>query len=305
MPDISTMKTRADQRDVQIFLERSLGYAVESLQPITGGEVALAFDVTTSIGPLIFRLGPSERNFIKDKVAFENFCSNTVPIPAIRQIGRFNDNLFFAVSEKAPGIRLDLLDAESEKLLRPALMQTLSTIHLFPAPPDAAFGRWGVEPRSSAESWPEHARASAEKGFPAGRSVDEAFQFQEWHERLIELSRHLPNLRQLVHGDPGYNNAFAHDDKISSVIDWAESFYGDPLYDVAWLCVWSQDDSYLADYLATPAGKMFGQDSVAERIEFYKLRIGIGGLAHFERSNQWGAYETVFHRLERGTTKFQ
>lgn len=297
MTQLSTLKTRADVGEAQRFLERRLDIPVKAITAIDGGEVALAFDVTTDSSQMIFRLGPNQKNFIKDGKAHELYNSDMIPIPALHQTGTFNDRLFYALSEKAPGIRMDRLDEAAAARLRPSILATLEAIHLSRLPEENGFGRWAAAQPLTA-SWKERLlNGNPKSDLPNGGSFEDQSSIHRYWERCRSLCELMPEIRCLVHGDFGGNNAFVQNDRISGVIDWAESLYGDPLYDVAWLTFWKKDKALLGEYLETAAGKKFGQENPEERLECYSIRIGLGALTHFERSAQTGSFDWTLQHM--------
>ena len=69
--------------------------------------------------------------------------------------------------------------------------------------------------------------------------------FEEGYARLCELARWCPEDRHLIHDDLINRNVLVDGDRISAVLDWGSSKYGDFLYDIAKLVfhVVGMDDS--------------------------------------------------------------
>ena len=298
MPAGSSVKTRADHNEVHSFLRHNLGLEVVHLAPLTGGEVALAYQVETRDQALVFRLGPHLDNFKKDAAAHTRWNCKDIPIPMVTDLGTFNEKLFFALSEKVEGTRIDLIDTHGKELFKPPLLSTLSAIHLVPIPSGNTYGLWKSDAEPTFISWSEYVLHQVQTRLPQGRTFEEEARLSEWKKKCIDLCYTIPNIRALAHGDYGGNNGFAQDSKVSGVIDWAESIYGDPLYDIAWLTFWSGEE-FLQEYSKTPAAKHFGLEKSDERLSCCLLMIGLGALWFFQYSGQTGAYEWTFDKLQK------
>jgi UDP-N-acetylmuramate: L-alanyl-gamma-D-glutamyl-meso-diaminopimelate ligase len=80
---------------------------------------------------------------------------------------------------------------------------------------------------------------------------------------------------KLVHGDFGANNMLVENGQIKSVIDWENSLYGDPLYDISiayfwssWLICMEMSAKYWEDLLSKT-------EDYHRRIKCYQLRIAL------------------------------
>jgi hygromycin-B 4-O-kinase len=112
----------------------------------------------------------------------------------------------------------------------------------------------------------------------------------------------LPNDRYLVHADLLNNNLFAHEDRISGVIDWGNAHFGDFLYDLAVLAFWApwypamngidwQSEGarhYEAIGLDVPQNN--------ERLRAYQLRIGLDHIAYNAFKERWRELERTAAR---------
>jgi len=201
-------------------------------------------------------------------------------------IGSYNEELSYALSEKAEGQRIDSIDPKGIKQLIPSIVSTLKSIHSAPIQKDTGYGFWSAEFSPASKSWGEFLLASALAQFPEGRTHPEKTEINSWRERFIELCSRVPDVHQLVHGDFGFGNAFANSEGVTSVIDWAESMFGDPLYDIAWIEFWYRDKSFLNEYLLQIQDSDFNRAGLDERMECYLLRTGLRSLYHFESSKQ-------------------
>ena len=111
------------------------------------------------------------------------------------------------------------------------------------------------------------------------------------YARLAELVPLCPEERSLVHGDYGFDNVLSDGAKITGVIDWGGSKYGDFLFDVAWLSFWSREIDYKNLYLEHIKKKRIHIENFSERMLCYKLFIGLGSLSFYAYSGQREKYE--------------
>ena len=146
---------------------------------------------------------------------------------------------------------LDQLSEEEYLQLLPSLMETLDAIHQTDVSVATGYGSFNEQGVGLVSSWPEHMRHVYEE-------EDERWFYGKWHtlfettflerdlfdriyEEMDSLLIYAPTKRFLVHADFGSDNALAENGKITAVLDWANAVYGDFLYDVAWLDMWSPE----------------------------------------------------------------
>ncbi len=119
---------------------------------------------------------------------------------------------------------------------------------------------------------------------------------------MTELLKFCPEDRYLVHGDYGFGNILSDGTRITAVIDWEASMYGDFLFDVAWLSFWSRKpdlESLYAEHLKSQNREV---PHFAERILCYKLYIGLRTLSFFAYSNQKEKYDGLKEHVGRLVT---
>ncbi len=273
---------------------------VGEIVAINRGESSKAFSFTTGKDELIIRINESRYGFDKDAFSHKNF-SMKLPIPRILEIGDFSEELYYSISECAKGVRMDLLSVEERESAVEDLFRVLDFLHSID-PIGDAYGELDSVGVGESISWAEKITddhndpenwEKAAKAYPMLVEVDF---FKMLNRKLLELVEVLPEERKLVHGDFGFDNLFILDSKVSAIIDWSQSMYGDPLYDVAWLNFWNWQDSinYSEEYKKRHP-KINNYD---ERILAYMIDIGLGALYFFaERKNQ-KSYDGTFRLLK-------
>jgi hygromycin-B 4-O-kinase len=280
------------------FLHERFGQAVSAIEPVGHGEWSKAFFfhfLHQADRDLVIRFSAFEDDFRKDERA-ARYASPRVPIPTLLEIGPAFDRLAYAVSERARGEFLEQRDAAAMRRLLPSLLAVLDALRAVDVSGTSGFGLWrgadGAAPHASwrdallaiatdppssrAHGWRDRlsAFAAASQAFDAG------------YRRMQALVDACPNQRHLLHSDLLYFNVLVRDDRLSAVLDWGSSMYGDWLWDLAWLTFWQPWYTAWADVdLRAAAERHFrsiGLDvpNFAERLRCYELAIGLDGLAY-------------------------
>lgn len=281
------------------LVEREWGEPARRLTPLRGGMVARVYEVVTRSRELVLRISPSLGSLAKDAAVHARYSGAGMPVPAVHRVGRLDDAQWFAFADKAPGRRVDRLPDDAQRRLAPALAATLLAVHRAPVTPRGRPGFWTPDAPPAFPSWAAYLRDSTRDCLPRGRSAAEAGDVRAWHARFLELCAHAPDEAALLHGDFRFANLFARGAAVSGLIDWEESMYGDPLYDLAWLGFWHGARPVWQAYAAHPEGAARWERRARERLHAYQLRSGLRSLYFFERSGRARAYRWTLDRLRQ------
>ncbi|MGI8877926.1 MAG: phosphotransferase family protein, partial [Candidatus Limnocylindria bacterium] len=223
-------------------------------------------------------------------------------------------------SERMSGEHIDGLDEAGMRRLLPSLFSALDAMRSVDLSRASGFGGWRADGTTTHPTWREWllavAAEPATRGAPVVRELLEASPtgigpFEEGYARLRELVDHCPEERHLIHDDLINFNVLVNGDRISAVLDWGSSIYGDFLYDIAklvfyrpWYPAWRNID------FAAEARAHYGTVGLAvprcgERLTCYSIRIGLSDMAYSafrKRWEQvaWKARRTV--EIARGST---
>ena len=111
------------------------------------------------------------------------------------------------------------------------------------------------------------------------------------------MVEHCPEERALFHDDLINRNVLVDGDRISAVLDWGTSKYGDFLYDIAnfvfyrpWFPAWRNID-FAAEARAHYDAIGLAVPNFAERLTCYCLRIALEGVAYSAFRNRWDEVE--------------
>jgi hygromycin-B 4-O-kinase len=200
---------------------------------------------------------------------------------------------------------IDDLDKDKMHRVVPAVFRMLDALREVDISSTQGFGGWELSGIASHQTWRDclleaandppgffHGWRASLANSPIGDAA-----FNEAFERLKQLADEPPDGRHLVHNDLLYRNVLVSEDKISAVLDWQCSLYGDFLYDLAMF-------SYSAPWFPSMEGidweaearKHFtsiGLDvpKLAERLLCCKIHIGLG-------AQQWNVYTKQWDELE-------
>ncbi len=294
---MSTVKTKIDQEIVFLFIKNNFDNSVSNLEFINGGEMSQAFSFQTSTGNFIVRVNTSARSFYKDQYAFEHFGGKGIPIPKIIKIGQIDNYYHFAISEKAEGKHITALTEEEYKKTLPSLLEIMDTIHELNIKETKGFGKWDLKGVGAYNTWKSFILAVhewPEKENLFETSFLEKDIWQKVYSEIKKLSEFCPEEKYLIHGDYGNNNAVSDGEKVTGIFDWAESSYGDYLYDIAWITFWLKKPERIKeieDHYETKNISNF-----AQRLLCYKLRIGLSSLSFYAFSNQKDKYDSIKQR---------
>jgi len=284
---------RFKTEQVDAFLNGHYGQPAESVQPLGAGEWSQAFAFRRAGKDYVVRLGTHGEDFTKDQQAAQ-FASSHLPIPRVLEVGEALGG-YFAISERACGHMLDDLDAAGMRQIVPAVLQTLDAARAVNLSSSRGYGAWDASGVAPHPSWREYlltvahdARARRIHGWRARleNSRIGAGPFEAAYKRLAELSHVCPTDRHLVHSDLLNHNVLVADGRISAVIDWANSLYGDFLYDLAWFIFWSpwypamQDIDWQAEARRHYATIGLMVPNFAERLRCYQIHIGLDAQAY-------------------------
>jgi hygromycin-B 4-O-kinase len=300
--DVSDAKAEA-------FLAARFHAEPGAITRISHGEWSKAYAFRGAGRDYVARFSALREDFAKDHLAMRH-ASPALPIPRILEIGEAFAG-FYAISERAVGRYLDDLDDVGMRPVLPSLFAALDAARLADLSDTTGFGAWGADASAPHPTW-QAALLDVADDPPARRthgwrqrlttSPLGSGPFEEAFARLRALAAYAPHERSLVHGDLLNFNVLVADDRVSAVIDWGCSMYGDFLYDVAWFAFWAP--WYPAwrgiDFPGEAARhyESIGLDvpHFAERLRLCQLHIGLDNQAYCAFKGRWDQLEATARR---------
>lgn len=282
---MSTLKARFD-RDEAWELLRVIAPDAHDVTALSGGEASLAYGFRSQGRDLVLRIN-HHAPYVRDAAISRRFAYTSVPAPQVLEMGRQGSH-FWAISERAPGTLVEDLDAAKHRLLMDEMARTMIAIHTTPVQDTTGYGLIMETGDAAHASW--HDFLASEGTYGAFVDWEQTLsQADPGQRRLIEaawaaaagLMDACPEERALVHGDYTYDNLLTDGDRITGVIDWNVSLYGDRLWDVAWTDLWCPDITFAAAYLgAFPAGNS------ERRLLCYQLLIAAQAIGFYLQTGQ-------------------
>ncbi len=274
------------------------------------GEWSAVYAVRTGTAELVARFGAYDEDFEKDAYA-ARYASADLPIPRISEWGPFG-GAFYAIAERMPGEHIDGIDGAQLRRLLPSLFATLDAVRAVDISDVSGFGSWRADGTTQHPTWRAYllgvaTDASTRGGLNAREQLKGSLKavsvFDEGFDRMRALVDRCPEERYLVHDDLMNRNVLVDGDRVSAVLDWGSSIYGDFLYDVAkiifyqpWRPAWGQID-FAAEARSHYDAIVLTVPNFAERLTCYCLRIGLGDMAYSAFRERWEQVELKARRV--------
>lgn len=284
----------------EAFLLARFGGEVSDVSRIGHGEWSKAYAFRRAGAEYVVRFAALVEDFAKDRLA-SRYASRDLPIPRILEVGEAFGG-FYAVSERASGGYLDDLDERRMRDTLPSLFATLDAMRLVDLSDSTGYGGWGADGAASYPTW-QAALLDVAEDRPSDRihgwrsnldaSPTGPEPFEEALERLRALVAYAPAERHLIHSDLLNYNVLVSGGRVTAVIDWGCSMYGDFLYDVAWLSYWSPwyPQWRGIDFAGEAARhhEAIGLDvpHLAERLRCCEVHIGLAAQAYNAFKGRW------------------
>jgi hygromycin-B 4-O-kinase len=290
---------------VAAFARSRLGADVGVVEAVAHGEWSRAF----TCGKYVVRFSALEEDFRKDARAAQ-YASSRLPIPRILDLGQAFDG-FYAISERARGAYLDDLDAPALGCVLPALLAALDDMRAIDVPAAHGYGVWRADATAPHASWravlldvandrPENRTYGWRAQLAA--SPGGCARFDQAYSVLESRVASLPDERHLVHADLLNFNVLVDGPRVSAVLDWGSSLYGDFLFDVAWFTFWQPwypawlDVDFRAAALDHYASIGLDVPHFAERMRCYETFIGLENQTYSAFKGRWDKVDEVAQR---------
>ena len=282
------------------------GTSVSHLMPITTGQIARAYSFEVAGEDHVIRFVDAKiaATLRKDRFVAERLASSSVPVPRIDHLGNLGE-FDYAIARKAPGSPLGSL--RNDLRLVPALIETLDAIHQIDVTDTEGYGFFDPPEVGENTSWSAFLLNVADDGEEGSfygkwhRYFDETFldreRFFALYDEMIAMLRFCPEQRCLVHGDYGFGNILAEDGRITAVLDWANALFGDPLYDVAWLDLYSPGTFFKDRMREFYERRGRAVEHYEERIACYQMHVCLDAQRWYVKSDQPDQSEWMWQRV--------
>jgi hygromycin-B 4-O-kinase len=270
------------------------------------GEWSNAYAFVAEGLDLVVRFGHHRDDYEKDRVA-ASFASDALPIPGVFEIGDAFDGVY-SFAPRAFGGRVEALGSDEFRRALPSLFAALDALREI-EPPGKGFGWWTPDGEAHHSSWreflldvrTEYPRTAGWRERLASRPAAQA-RFDEGYAALERLSDGLPAVRRVVHQDLMAGNVLVEEERVSAVLDWGNSLYGDFLYDLAHLAFWLPWFPEKADLDVVTAARAH-YESVGLEVPAFEQRLR-ASMVHIGLDAQtYNAFTDRWDELERSALR--
>jgi LPS sulfotransferase NodH/aminoglycoside phosphotransferase (APT) family kinase protein len=288
VPDPSC-RLQINESEAAHLLSRHFNGSVSAVSPMMGGQTALAFSFAANGERYVIRFSFNKYGLYKDKYAYEHFHSDVRPIPKTISIAQHSQSISYSITEMAQGKELYTYPAESISGGLKSRLVDFIIGNRTTALPGSNFGRWDDQGDAFYPTWQSYLRSlneTVENNLDSLRTIfsdDQLERIQYNYNRLIDF---CPDVRQLIHGDFSKDNIFTDGKKITALVDWDNSMYGDALYDLAWASFWEERMQYESVYNSRTVQVGFSEQNLTERLQCYKMHGAISSLCWYMHSGQ-------------------
>ncbi len=291
------------------FLSSRFGASFADLELVGQGDWSRAYGFRREGAAYVIRFGALREDFEMDRLAAA-FASPDLPIPRVLEIGEAFGG-FYVISELVFGTLLDELEETALRSVLPSLFRALDAARLVDLSGSAGYGSWEAGGVRLSPGWraflltvaddSPSARTHGWRARLATRPEGDG-PFMEALSAMTALVPKCPEVRHLIHSDLLHNNVLVSGDRITGVIDWGCSMYGDFLYDLAWLSFWSRWYSAWQQIdVAREARRHYRSiglqiPNFRMRLRCYELHIGLSGQTYSAFKGRWAELELTARR---------
>ena len=228
------MKTTFSLREIEKFLSLRTGILSGSLTQLTEGHSSQVVGfATTDNKRLVIRIRDDEQDLLADKYAFEHFSGN-LPIPKVLEVGRFDYNAYFCISQFVEGNTVISLERNSFNEILPNIHDIFAATFHTDITSTQGYGDINVITGSGQQpTYKEFLKTELKQLDVEKLRVDATTigLSDKLVDKLVaQFEDNLPyvsEVRRLTHGDPGGDNLIVNKGLVTGVIDWEQMAYGD------------------------------------------------------------------------------
>lgn len=302
---MSRIKPDMDASAVERFLREYGKRDISGVQPIEQGELSRAYYFQSNSEDYVIRFKKERDGFERERLLYKMFPSQDMPMPRIADIGSWED-IYYCISLRAPGKTLVSMPLEQIQAVLPDLLDKFVRIARLDLQHTDGYGSLNASGQGTCGSWAEFLQLffdESQIGFWHGwrhlfeGGMLERDVFDGWYDLMMELAAFVPKERHLVHGDFHLGNMISDGRRVTGIVDWEMAMYGDFLFDVATIDMWTPELQFPRLFLEYAVNRGIKIDHFEERLLCAYLCKGIDGLRFYAKKDDRGAYEYMKRKI--------
>ena len=306
-------KPTISKKDLEKVISNNFNIPFENLQEIPGGEIARTYSF--NIGKNKFFLQFNQANMSggtrTELDYFDRFKALNIPVRNVVKRDVIN-GIHYSITKEVKGKELQKLSETEIKELLPFIYDALINISKIDIKNTTGYGWFCSEGNGMFSTWRDHIN------FVMEEEPDELFYgkwydlfettfldkrtYEKYYQKMKELLKYLPEDRYFMHGNFSFANILIHNKKISAIIDWQDSRYGDFLLDFTYFVFWLSDSlgNYIIENFKEHLESInMKNENYYERIECYKYYFGLDALRFYAKTDQKESYDYALKLLEK------
>ncbi len=279
--------------------------SANNIKELNGGLVSQTYSFNSINDRYVFQVGNRFEVYEKERWVYRRF-HHLLPLREVLAITE--SGVAYSISKFIEGTKL--FDLNSQEILDvcPVVEKNLEILEAIEMTGQNGYGRFDQTGQAGYPTWEDYIKAvyneniydwsALERNGLDSDVVENAIKELKAHINSVSLSK-----KYLVHGDLGSFNLLAKDGRITGMIDWSLSMYGDHLYDKANILFWNEDK--LQPLIQRITNRYMSSPQSKEKIYCYMLRIGLEEIYNTVILNEIGYdIEWVANRLQKIITNF-
>ncbi len=305
---------RYPKEQIKKLLQSEFKSQISDIEPVNQGCWSKTFTFKAKSSKYVIRLADSRDNYDRDRFAWR-LAGDILPIPEIKKISKVSTSGdYYCISKYISGEYIEDLETSEMTELVPQILQLITQLKKVDLSKTARYGPFNSKGIGSFKSWKDFLLAidhDSKNHTISGwskklRKSDRGQRlFEKGYIKLNELVKYCPNNRYLIHSDLLHFNLLIKENRISAVLDWGCSKFGDFLYDLAWFTFWGDFHTNMQHIdFREEAKKHFKQEGIKvaefeKRILCYEIHIALDSLAYTAWAGNWDDLDEVCIRLEK------